>query len=40
LAAHAGAQHLRRQARIDTTLDQLLPHAFGPQNLADAASES
>jgi len=27
-------------ARIDTTLDQLLPHAFGPQNLADAACES
>jgi len=25
-------------ARIDTTLDILLPHAFGPQNLADAAS--
>lgn len=27
-------------ARIDSTLDQLLPHAFGPQNLAEAASES
>lgn len=24
--------------RIDTTLDQLLPHAFGPQNLTDAAA--
>ena len=26
------------QGRIDTTLDQLLPHAFGPQNLTDAAA--
>jgi cytidine deaminase len=24
--------------RIDTTLDVLLPHAFGPKNLSDAAS--